>query len=159
MTEILSDQQREAERICDQGIDLCESKDFEGAHKIFQRAYGMDPSSAKINSWLGYTTAIVERRVQKGLDFCRKALESGIPDVMFLRNIGKVYLLQNNKRGAIGAFAKGLQIEPKNRAILAEWKVLGFRRKVAFPFLDRGHFLNKTIGKITWKLFHGKKQK
>jgi hypothetical protein len=51
----------------------------------------------------------------------------------------------------VGAFAKGLQIDKNNRAILEEWKSLGFRRKVPFSFLDRSHWLNKTLGKFTWK--------
>ena len=157
MVDILSDQQRQAEQLCNQGIDLAEAeKDLEGAHRIFLQAYQMDPSSAKINSWLGYTTAIVERKVQKGLDYCRKAIESHIPDAYFYRNIGKCYLLQNNKRGAIGAFAKGLQIDKGNRQILNEWKALGFRRKVPLRFLDRGHWLNKKIGKFTWWITHRK---
>jgi tetratricopeptide (TPR) repeat protein len=154
MVEILSDQQRQADHICVEGIDLCEENDFEGAHKLFLKAYEMDPTSPRINSWLGYTTAIVERKVQKGLEYCRKAVEGEVPDALFYRNIGKVYLLLNNKRGAIGAFAKGLKIDDRNRHILNEWKTLGFRRRVPFPFLDRSHPLNKYIGKLTWRISH-----
>jgi tetratricopeptide (TPR) repeat protein len=152
MVEILSDEQRRAEQICLEGIDLCEENELEGAHKLFQEAYRIDPGSPKINSWLGYTTALVERRIQKALDYCRKSMEGEVPDALFYRNIGKVYLLQNNKRSAIGAFAKGLQIDSENRKILNEWKTLGFRRRVWFSFLDRSHPLNKYTGKLTWWL-------
>lgn len=157
MVEILSDQQRRAEQICIEGIDLCEESDFEGAHKLFLQAYQLDSTSPKINSWLGYTTALVERKVQKALDYCRKAIEGEVPDALFYRNLGKVYLLQNNKRAAIGAFARGLQIDKGNRHILNEWKVLGFRRRVLFSFLDRSNPLNKYVGKLTWWLTHRKK--
>ena len=158
MVDILSDQQREAEKVCHQGIDLVDEKDLAGAHKVFLKAFEMDPQSAKVQSWLGYTTALVERKVQKALEYCRKAIESNIPDAIFYRNIGVVYLQQNNKRGAIGAFAKGLQIDKGNRAILNEWKSLGFRRKPFFAFLDRSHPVNKNLGKFTWYLkYRGKK--
>ena len=152
MVDILSDRQREAEQIANQGIELCQEENLEEAHKLFLQAYEMDPASAKASSWLGYTTAMVERKVQKGLDYARKAVDSNIPDAMFYRNMGVIYLELKNKRGAIGAFAKGLQIDKGNREILKEWSILGFRRKVTFSSLDRSHFLNRIIGRFTYWL-------
>lgn len=159
MVEILSDKQREADLLVQRGIELLEDeKNPQEAHQIFMRAYEMDPSSARAASWVGLTYALVERKVVKGLEFCHKAIQSNIPDVMFFRNIGKVYLQQNNKRAAIGAFAKGLQIDKTNKYIMNEWKALGFRRKPFLGFLDRSHFLNVFVGKLTWKYTHSKKQ-
>ncbi len=154
--EILSDQQREAEQICLQGIELCDEGDIAEAHKLFLKAYEKDATSPKIQSWLGYTTGLVEKKVARGLELCRKAVDSNVPDVMFFRNIGKLYLLMSNKRAAIGAFSKGLQIDKGNRSILAEWKLLGFRRKPLFSFLDRSHWANKYAGKLTWRFIHRK---
>jgi len=152
MVEIFGEQQREADALCNQGIDLCEvDKNFPAAHELFMRAYETDPHSAKIQSWLGYTTGIVEKKVAKGMELCRKAIDSNIPDATFFRNMGKLYLLQNNKRAAIGAFSKGLQIDKTNRQILSEWKQLGFRRKPFFGFLSRDNWFNKKIGMMTWK--------
>ncbi|MEZ4704173.1 MAG: hypothetical protein R3A11_03085 [Bdellovibrionota bacterium] len=151
MVEILSDKQRQAEDICLQGIDLYNQGEFAQAHKLFGQALGIDPESPKIQSWYGLTTGVVENYVTKGLEYCKRAVASDIPDVMFFRNLGKLYLLKNDKRSAIGAFARGLQIEKNNRAILAEWKTLGFRRKPFLGFLPRDHFLNVMIGKWTWK--------
>ena len=156
MVDILSDEQREAERICLEAIDICERGEHPQAHELFQKAMELDPSSAKINSWYGYTTALVENKVQRGRDLCDKAIKSQIPDVYFYRNMGKIYLLQGNKRGAIGAFAKGLQIEKNNRAILKEWSALGFRRKPVLGFLSRDHVLNRKLGQFTWWLKHRK---
>ncbi len=156
MVEIFGDKHREAEELCVKGIERYEEKDLAGAHANFLTAYDMDPESPKATSWLGLSTAVYEKKVQKGMELCRKAVDSNVPDVMFFRNIGKCYLLLRNKRAAVGAFARGLQIEKGSRAILDEWKVLGFRRKVAFPFLDRSNFLNKMMGKFTWWLKHRK---
>lgn len=160
MVDILSDKENQAESICQQGIDLCDNENnFAAAHKLFQKAYSMYPNSPRINSWLGYTTAIVENKVGGGLQLCKKAIESDVPDAMFYRNIGKLYLLQKNKRSAIGAFAKGLQIDKGNRYILKEWKVLGFRRKPIIPFLSRDNALNKFLGKLTWKVANKNEKK
>ena len=125
MVDILSDKENKAESICQQGIDLCDNdNNFKAAHKLFQEAYSTYPTSPRINSWLGYTTAIVENKVASGLQLCKKAIESDVPDALFYRNIGKLYLMQKNKRSAIGAFAKGLQIDKGNKYILKEWKIL-----------------------------------
>lgn len=156
--EILSEKENQADHICQQGIELCEADKYAEAHKLFQQAYTMS-QSPRIISWLGYTTAIVENKVATGIQLCKKAIDSDVPDALFYRNIGKLYLMQKNKRGAIGAFAKGLQIDKGNRSILKEWKVLGFRRRPFFPFLSREHKLNIIIGKFTWKQALKKQQK
>jgi tetratricopeptide (TPR) repeat protein len=154
MVTIMSEKENEAERICQQGIDLCDvenAQNLAAAHKLFQKAYEMFPASPRINSWLGYTTALVENKVGTGMQFCKKAIESDVPDALFYRNMGKLYLLQKNKRSAIGTFAKGLQIEKGNKYILKEWKVLGFRRRPVIGFLSREHPLNKLLGRWTYK--------
>ena len=156
MVDILSEKENDADKMCQQGIELCDEENYAGAHKFFQKAYSIHPSSAKINSWLGFTTAIVENKVGTGLQMCKKAVDSDIPDAMFFRNIGRLYLLQRNKRAAVGAFARGLQIDKGNRAILKEWKALGFRRKPVIGFLARDNKLNVMLGKLTWKLAKGK---
>lgn len=151
MVDILSEKENQADHICQQGIDLCDANNHAAAHKLFQQAYAMHPKSPRINSWLGYTTAIVENKVGTGMQLCKMAVDSDIPDAMFFRNIGKLYLMQKNKRGAIGAFARGLQIDKGNKYILKEWKVLGFRRRPVIPFLPRENKLNIMLGKWSWK--------
>lgn len=152
MVEIMSDQEREAENIANQGIELYEDKQLEEAHQLFKKAYSLDNQSAKINSFYGLTLAFVEDKVQKGLELCKKAVSSNIPDPLFYRNIGKLYLKTNNKRLAVAAFYKGLSIDKGNRKIYEEFKVLGIRRRPFLAFLSRSNFLNKYIGKLTYKL-------
>lgn len=150
--EILGEEQQEALNICERGIDLLEkNNDKETAHKLFKQAYDIFPSNPRINSWIGYTYGIHLDKVALGLKHCKMAIDSEEPDALYFRNLGKLYLLQKNKRSAIGAFARGLQIDKNNAAILKEWSTLGFRRKPFFGFLPRENFLNKMIGKFTWK--------
>ncbi len=151
MVDILSDEQRQAEQIVFQGIDLYDEGDIDGAHQKFKKAYQLDPDGPKVLSWYGFTLGLVEDKVQKGLDFCKKAINSNIPDALFYRNIGVLYVKSNNKRLAVAAYQKGMSIDKGNRKIYLEWKKLGIRRKPFFKFLDRSHFINKFIGKLTYK--------
>ncbi|MCB0272762.1 MAG: hypothetical protein KDD46_07095 [Bdellovibrionales bacterium] len=150
--DILQDKHHEALSICERGIDILEnSNDKATAHNLFKQAFDLFPDNPKINSWIGYSYGIYQDKIALGLRHCKMAVDSGVPDALFYRNIGKLYLLQKNKRAAIGAFARGLQIEKSNSSILKEWSALGFRRKPFFGFLSRDHFLNQLMGKITWK--------
>jgi tetratricopeptide (TPR) repeat protein len=158
MPEIMSDQEREADSIANEAIELIDERQLDEAHQLLKKAYALDPNSAKINSYLGYTLAFVEDKVQKGLDLCKKAINSNMPDPLFYRNIGKVYLKLNNKRLAVGAFYKGLSIDKGNRKIYDEFKTLGIRRKPFFSFLARSNFLNKYIGMFTYRYFKGRNQ-
>lgn len=151
MVDIMSDQQREADQLINQGIDHYDEKDLESAHQCFKKAYNLDPEGAKANSWYGLTLALVEDKVQKGLDFCKKAILSNIPDALFYRNIGQVYLKFNNKHLAVTAFQKGLSIDKGNSQILKLWRTIGIRRKPFLKFLPRENFLNKMLGKMTWR--------
>lgn len=152
MPEFLTDQQRKAEEICNQGIDCADEGDWEGAHRQFVQAYQLDPEGAKVCAWLGLTLAVVEKKVQKGLDFCGKGVASGIPDAMFYRNLGKIYLLLNNRRAAFAAFMKGLSIDKTNRHIMREWRSMGIRRKAIVGVLDRSHPINVWLGRVTWNM-------
>jgi len=151
--EILGEIHKEALALCDRAIEMMEHGNHEEqtAHKLLEQAYEKFPNNAKINSWLGFSYGTTLDKVARGIDHCKRAVDSGEPDPYFFRNMGKLYLLQRNKKAAIGAFAKGLQIDKTNAPILREWKVLGFRRKPFLSFLSRDHFLNKNIGKLTWK--------
>jgi Flp pilus assembly protein TadD len=159
MVEIIAQKENQADELIHQGIELAESGNHAAAHKYFQQAYALHPTGAKVNAWLGYTTAIVENKVGTGMQMCKKAVESGIPDAYFYRNIGKLHLMQKNKRAALGAFATGLVFDKGNKAILKEWKTLGFRRKPFLPFLSRENGLNKFLGKLTWKYAKNKEKK
>lgn len=152
MVEIFNEKHTEALALCDRAIDLIENHDDHmTAIRILKQAYELYPTSAKINSWLGFMYGVYEKDVAQGLRMCKKAIQEGEPDPLFFRNIGKLYILQNNKRAAIGAFARGLQIDEFNREILREWSILGFRRRPVIPFLPREFFLNKWLGLLTWK--------
>lgn len=151
MVDIMSDQQREADQVVNQGIDLYDEGQVEEAHQRFKKAYSLDPDGARVNAWYGLTLGLVDNKVQKGLEMCKKAINSNIPDALFYRNIGILYVMSRNKRLAVAAFQKGMSIDKGNRKIYNEWRKLGIRRKPFFKSLDRGNFINKFIGKLTYR--------
>ena len=152
MVEIRTDMHEEIDRLLTGGVSALENKEVEAAHRMFREAYEKNPEDTKAQSYYGYTLAVVEDKVHKGLELCNKACRSGdAVDALLFNNLALVYLKLNRKREAVGAFKRGLKIDRSNKKIYEAWKnTVGIRRKPAIPFLPRSNFLNKAIGKWTY---------
>ena len=107
---------------------------------------------AELLSYYGLCVALVENRVQQGLNLCKKAIEKDILRPEFYLNLGKVYMKANQKVKALNTFRKGLQITERNSELMQELKRYGTRRMPALQFLNRSHFLNRYIGLILNRL-------
>ena len=152
MVEILTETHEEIDRLVAAGISALESNDMKNAHKLFAEAYEMNPEINKTCSYYGYTVALVEEKPHKGLELCVKAAKSAELDPMYYFNLGVIYFELGRRRESVGALKRGLKIDASNKKIFNYWtKNLGFRRKPVLPFLPRSNFINKFIGKLTYK--------
>jgi len=96
-------------------------------------------------SYYGLCLVALEKEVDRGLDFCRQAIEQAGHRTDFYLNLGKAYLFLNRKSQAIAAFQHGLEIDHDAR-LNAELRRLGVRRNPLLAFLPRHHFLNRYLG-------------
>lgn len=151
MVEVRTGLHEEVDRLTESGIQALEAKQLKDAHRLFREAFEKMPDDPRACSFYGYTLAIVEDKLHKGIEMCMKAINSAHPDAYFFLNIGLLYIKLNKRREAVGAFKRGLQIDRSNKRIYDVWKEkLGWRRDPAIPFLSRDNFLNKAIGKMTY---------
>ena len=152
MVEVRTQMHEEVDRLVDSGITALDNNQLKDAHRLFREAYELNPSSPHAASYYGYTLAMVEDKIHKGIELCIAAIRSSEPDPMFFLNIGLLYLRLNKKREAVGAFRKGLEIDRSNKKIFQVWnEKLGWRRDPAIKFLPRSNPLNVMIGKFTYK--------
>jgi len=109
-----------------------------------ERALGLDDNPCWY-SFLGYCVAKERGQVTKGVELCMVSLElePGNPDHYL--NLGKVYLVSNNKEGAIRAFREGMA-KGGSREIVEKLKELGARKSPVIPFLARANPLNRYLG-------------
>ncbi len=118
-----------------------------------------------VNSYLAYCMAKERGQVREALRLCHTALSAEPQNPAHYLNLGRVYLVAQDKSKAISSFWKGLS---KNAAagtdatdesptrghsrehalILTELRRLGIRKRVPFSFLHRGHPLNIAAGKF-----------
>lgn len=103
-------------------------------------------------SYYGLCTALLNHDVKRGLEHCRAALKREFfhPDLYL--NLGKVYLMASQKASAVHIFYKGLKLDDSHKGILSELKRLGIRTTPIIRFLPRGHFLNRVLGQIRYRM-------
>jgi tetratricopeptide (TPR) repeat protein len=140
----------EIDRIIDEGRSLLET-DVKAAHEIFTRAWRRNLNDPRVLSNFGLTLVLVEGDRQRGIRFCEEALRRGLQTTETLVNLAKALVVTRNKEQAVRALRKAMDLAPDDPRVGAEFAALGLRRPPPIPFLPRDFFLNKWIGRLTWR--------
>jgi tetratricopeptide (TPR) repeat protein len=140
----------EIDRIIDEGRALLET-DVKAAHEIFTRAWRRNLNDPRVLSNFGLTLVLVEGDRQRGIRFCEEALRRGLQTTETLVNLAKALVVTRNKEQAVRALRKAMDLAPDDPRVGEEFAALGLRRRPPIPFLPRSFFLNKWIGRLTWR--------
>jgi tetratricopeptide (TPR) repeat protein len=141
----------EVDRIVEEGRALLETNP-KGAHEIFQKAWRRNLNDPRVLSNFGLTLVLVEGDRQRGIRFCEEALRRGLQTTESLVNLARALVVTRNKEQAVRALRKAMELAPDDPRVTNEFVALGLRRPPPIPWLPRTFFLNKLIGKLTWKL-------
>jgi tetratricopeptide (TPR) repeat protein len=141
----------ETDRMVDEGRALMES-DARAAHVLFEKAYRRNPNDTRVLANFGLTLVLVERDRQRGIRFCEEAARRGPPTTEVLVNLARALVVTRNKEQAVRALRRAQELAPDDPRVGAEFVALGLRRRPPIGFLSREFFLNKWLGKLTWKL-------
>lgn len=140
-----------AEHMLEEGISLLRIDEIKLAHEQFKKCYAGNPHEnilSAVESYYGYTLALVENRTAEGFRLMHKALSGGFFRADFFLNLGRAYLKKKNDRKlALSAFYNGLKYSPQHAEILSILQEIGTRRPPVVKFLRRGHPLNVFLGK------------
>jgi tetratricopeptide (TPR) repeat protein len=141
----------DVDRILDEGRALLDM-DPRAAHEIFEKAWRRNLNDPRVLSNYGLTLVLVEGDRQRGIRFCEEALRRGLQTTETLVNLARALVVTRNKEQAVRALRKAMELSPDDPRVSAEFAALGLRRPPPIPWLPRNFFLNKWIGKLTWKL-------
>lgn len=109
--------------------------------------------SPQMLSLMGYCIVSDTGQIKQGIAMCVRAITNDPFNCDHYLNLGRIYILGNDRRRAIQSFKRGLQIS-KDPRIINELRQLGIRRAPAISSLPREHYLNVITGKILhyiWK--------
>jgi tetratricopeptide (TPR) repeat protein len=122
------------------------------AHAAFEKAYRRNINDVRVLSNYGLTLVLVEGDRQRGIRFCEEAVRRGPITTEMLVNLAKALVVTRNKEQAVRALRRAQELAPDDPRVGQEFLALGLRRPPPIPWLPRTFFLNRWIGKLTWRL-------
>lgn len=115
--------------------------------KILQNKDLLIPVKIEVESYYAYCIAKERGKFQKAMELLTSALHKDPSNTVHYLNLGRVYLLLNNKVEAIKTFREGLT-NGTDQDIVQELQKLGIRKRPPIPFLKRSNPINKYLGLI-----------
>ncbi len=119
-------------------------------------AYSVEEPDASfirsLRSFYGVSLAMARGDVLRGRRLCQEAILEADPDVQLYVNLAQVFLRSNRKDLAIEVLDTALMVDPGNTGLRAMRVNLGKRRNPIFPFLDRGHPMNRYLGMVRHRM-------
>jgi len=91
--------------------------------------------------------AALKQQFNQSISMCKWAIELEPCESAHYLQLGRIYLLANDRKASLHVFREGM-LYNRDRRILSEMKNLGVRRRPVFSSLPRGHFLNRITGKF-----------
>ena len=134
------------------GIALCRRGDWDGGIdrllRLKKTSSNEEWTPGLASSYLGYGLASRQKKYDEGLRYCEAAVRREVWEPDTYLNLARTHLLRKDPKRAVSALERGLQIDPDHKELLLLQNKLGRRRKLTFPLLARGHFLNRIAGKV-----------
>jgi tetratricopeptide (TPR) repeat protein len=129
------------------GRECLQNGHVASAQRVFKRALDVKPNHPLCRSYLGLCYALLNPCSVSALPLCKTAAsEMHRPDIFL--NLGKVYMVMENRQKAVAAFDHGLAIDPRNEALRQEMQRIGVRKRPVLFFLPRENVLNVKLGKL-----------
>jgi tetratricopeptide (TPR) repeat protein len=122
-----------------------------------------------VSSYLAYCIAKERGQYREAIRVCQSALSIEPHNPAHYLNLGRIFRISNHKGDAFAAFQQGLSKDgvtvtsafaespadeqARQRTLIqTELRRMGIRKRAPFPFLPRGHPLNRVVGKALSKL-------
>jgi len=120
---------------------------------LFERAAEIEETPT-VRSGLAYCLARERGQVKTGRRICEELIRSDPENLFHHLNLGRIFLLEENRHAAILAFRAAIEIAPHPQ-VIAELQQLGVRKPQVLGFLDRDNPLNKYLGLLRDRLTGG----
>ncbi len=146
--------QSELKSLTQAGIEALGQGEPLKALALFEHAAEIE-STPTIQSCLAYCMARERGQIKSGHRTCSKLIESDPENFFHYLNLGRILLLEGDRRGAIETFRAGMELSPHPH-IIRELSLLGVRKPHFIGFLHRNNPLNKYLGLSCGK-FWGRK--
>lgn len=137
----------ETKELLETGIMLAKKGKYAEALKLFDQDLCVTQNPTAM-SYYALCLLKVEDNYEKAVALSLMAAEKEFYNPEIFLNLGRIFLVKNQKQFAIKAFKRGLKFDQGDEAILREIKRLGVRKKPLLSFLPRENTANRILGRI-----------
>jgi predicted Zn-dependent protease len=131
-----------------EGVKLLQKGQSAAALERLRHAVELHHQNPYYLSFLGVAMGRSERKWPAAVEFCEKALSSKRSEAQLYLNLAEAYVSAGRRDDAIAVLDKGLIYFHADTRMKRARANLGKRCSPVLPFLERGHFLNRSLGKL-----------
>ena len=131
-----------------QGIKLLPNGHSAEALEFLRHAAELEQQNPYYLSFLGVAVGRAQRKWATAARFCETALSSRRSEAQLYLNLAEVYVSAGRRDDAVAVLDRGLIYFKADARIKRARANLGRRCSPVLPFLERGHFLNLSLGKL-----------
>jgi Flp pilus assembly protein TadD len=130
------------------GINLLRKGQSAEATEHFRHAAELEQKNPYYLSFLGVSVARAQRKWAAAVKLCETALSLRRNEAQLYLNLAEVYVSAGQRDDAVEVLDRALIYFSADTRIRRARANLGVRCSPVLPFLERGHFLNRSLGKI-----------
>ncbi len=135
-----------------EGVELLKNEYPEKALVKLRRAFESDKRNPYYISFLGLSIARAEQNWSQALELCETAVQINRKEIQFHMNLVEVYALAGWREKALHKLDGALKLFGNDARLKRARAKVVERRVPVLPFLERGHFLNRKLGKLRHRM-------
>jgi len=135
-----------------EGVELLKNEYPEKALVKLRRAFESDKRNPYYISFLGLSIARAEQNWSQALELCETAVQINRKEIQFHMNLVEVYALAGWREKALHKLDGALKLFGNDARLKRARAKVVERRAPVLPFLERGHFLNRKLGKLRHRM-------
>src|SRR5260221_3461709 len=117
-----------------------------------QSAFESDKNNPFYISLLDVSIARARQNWTQAAELCGRAIQLNPKEIQFHLNLGEVYALAGQRERSLRTLDLALGLFGDDRRLKRARSKGEKRRNPVLPFLERGHFLNRQLGKLRHRL-------
>jgi Flp pilus assembly protein TadD len=130
------------------GINLLRKGQSAEATEHFRHAAELEQKNPYYLSFLGVSVARAQRKWAAAVKLCEMAIGLRRNEAQLYLNLAEVYVSAGQRDEAVEILDRALIYFSADARIRRARANLGVRSSPVLPFLERGHFLNRSLGKL-----------
>jgi len=135
-----------------EGVELLKNEYPEKALVKLRRAFESDKRNPYYISFLGLSIARAEQNWSQALELCETAVQINRKEIQFHMNLVEVYALAGWREKALHKLDGALKLFGNDTRLKRARAKVVERRVPVLPCLERGHFLNRKLGKLRHRM-------